>query len=304
MEEGSLYPALQKALANGWLKADWTTSDTGRQVSSYRITAKGQKQLETEQDDYQRMADAIAAISRPERHKRKQAMSTWFRRVWHLVNRPRHERDLVREMHDHRESMHDPSRFGDTHRLLEQSRDAWGWNWLDDAMQDFAVGVRTLLRSPSFAMTATLILAFGIGLNVTLYQMVQAALLRPPAIKSADWVARFLRVTPHSSSTSVPYPLAEFVKQNNSVLAAVMVEARIERRMGPGCRRTDRSVVCLDELVRRVRLRPDARPATERCAGCDAPTRRRSCLAILSGNRGSAETRTSLARPPISIANR
>jgi transcriptional regulator len=62
VEEGSLYPALQKALANGWLKAEWTTSDTGRQVRSYRVTAKGLKQLETEQDDYQRMADAIAAI--------------------------------------------------------------------------------------------------------------------------------------------------------------------------------------------------------------------------------------------------
>jgi PadR family transcriptional regulator, regulatory protein PadR len=62
VEEGSLYPALQKLLANGWVKADWTTSDTGRQVRSYRITAKGLKQLESEQDDYQRMADAIAAI--------------------------------------------------------------------------------------------------------------------------------------------------------------------------------------------------------------------------------------------------
>lgn len=62
VEEGSLYPALQKALANGWLKAEWTTSDTGRKVRSYRITAKGLKQLEVERDDYQRMADAIAAI--------------------------------------------------------------------------------------------------------------------------------------------------------------------------------------------------------------------------------------------------
>jgi PadR family transcriptional regulator, regulatory protein PadR len=62
VEEGSLYPALQKALVHGWLKAEWTTSDTGREVRSYRITAKGLKQLETEQHDYQRMADAIAAI--------------------------------------------------------------------------------------------------------------------------------------------------------------------------------------------------------------------------------------------------
>jgi PadR family transcriptional regulator len=62
VEEGSLYPALQKALAQGWVKAEWTTSDTGRQVRSYRLTARGVKQLETRQNDYQRMADAIAAI--------------------------------------------------------------------------------------------------------------------------------------------------------------------------------------------------------------------------------------------------
>lgn len=62
VEEGSLYPALQKLLANGWVRADWTTSDTGRQVRSYKLTGKGLKQLETERGDYQRMADAIAAI--------------------------------------------------------------------------------------------------------------------------------------------------------------------------------------------------------------------------------------------------
>ena len=62
VEEGSLYPALQKLLANGRVKAEWITSETGRQVRSYRITAKGLKQLESEQDDYQRMADAITAI--------------------------------------------------------------------------------------------------------------------------------------------------------------------------------------------------------------------------------------------------
>ena len=62
VEEGSLYPALQKVLANGWVKAEWTTSESGRKVRSYRLTAKGLKQLDAEQDDYQRMADAIAAI--------------------------------------------------------------------------------------------------------------------------------------------------------------------------------------------------------------------------------------------------
>ena len=152
-------------------------------------------------------------------------MTTWFRRLWHLINRSSRERELVREMRDHRESMYDPSRFGNTHRLIEESRDAWGWNWLDEGMQDMAVGIRTLRRSPSFAITATLILAFGIGINITLLQMMRVGLLRPPAIKNADSWVRFLRSAPDSTTTAVPYPLAEFVRDHNGVLAAVLVES-------------------------------------------------------------------------------
>ncbi len=150
---------------------------------------------------------------------------TLFRRLWHLVNRRRHERELVEEMREHRDAMHDPSKFGDTHRLLERSRDAWGWNWLDDAAQDFSVGFRMLLRAPVFAITATLILTFGIGLNVTLYQMVYVAVFKPPAVKSPELWARFHRAERRGSSTAVPYPVAEFVKTRNSVLDAVIVEA-------------------------------------------------------------------------------
>ena len=150
---------------------------------------------------------------------------TFLRRLWHLVNRRRHERELVQEMQEHRESMHDPSKFGDPHRLLERSRDAWGWNWLDDAIQDLTVGVRTLLRSPSFAVTATLILTFGIGLNLALFQTASVALMRPPAIKSPQTMARFYRSSPEWTTTSVPFPLIQFVRENNSVLSAVLAEA-------------------------------------------------------------------------------
>jgi predicted permease len=151
--------------------------------------------------------------------------SRFWRRIWHLVNRSRRERDLVSEMRDHRASMHDPSRFGDTHRLLEQSRDAWGWNWLDDAMQDLTVGMRAFVKSPSFALTATLILTFGIGLNLTLFQMIHVGMLRPPAVKNADSWVRFLRASPGSTTSTVPYPLTQFVNDNSKgVLASVVVE--------------------------------------------------------------------------------
>ncbi|HUQ87857.1 MAG TPA: ABC transporter permease, partial [Vicinamibacterales bacterium] len=150
---------------------------------------------------------------------------TLLRRIWHLINRSRNERELVREMSAHRDSMHDPSKFGDTHRLLEYSRDAWGWNWLDDAMQDLTVGVRTLAKAPSFAITAMLILTFGIGLNLTLFQLISIGMLRPPAVRdAASWV-RFIRAAPNSNTSTVPYPLTQFVKDhNNGVLASVVVE--------------------------------------------------------------------------------
>jgi predicted permease len=152
-------------------------------------------------------------------------MTNWLRRVWHLLNRSRYERELVREMSEHRESMHDPSKFGDTHRLLEYSRDAWGWNWLDDAVQDLTVGVRMLAKAPSFAITATLILTFGIGLNLTLVQMIRVGMLNPPPLKDADSWVRFLRASPNSRTSTVPYPLAQFVKEhNNGVLASVVLE--------------------------------------------------------------------------------
>jgi transcriptional regulator len=62
VEEGSLYPALQKLLLNGWVKAVPAVSDTGRQVRQYRLTASGRKQLDAERDKYARVSRAIMAI--------------------------------------------------------------------------------------------------------------------------------------------------------------------------------------------------------------------------------------------------
>ena len=62
VEEGSLYPALQKLLVKGWVKAAWRQSESGRQVREYRITASGRKQLETEVAEYRRMATAIGLL--------------------------------------------------------------------------------------------------------------------------------------------------------------------------------------------------------------------------------------------------
>lgn len=62
VEEGSLYPALQKMLMKGWVKAEWALSDTKRRVRSYRLTPAGRKQLEAELAGYDHVNRAIQAV--------------------------------------------------------------------------------------------------------------------------------------------------------------------------------------------------------------------------------------------------
>jgi transcriptional regulator len=64
VEEGSLYPSLQKILLKGWAKAEWGISETSRKVRFYRLTAAGKKQLEAELEDYDRVTAAIKAVLR------------------------------------------------------------------------------------------------------------------------------------------------------------------------------------------------------------------------------------------------
>lgn len=62
VEEGSLYPALQKLLLKGWVKAKWTTSESGRKVRVYQITSSGRKQLELELSEFRRTTRALELL--------------------------------------------------------------------------------------------------------------------------------------------------------------------------------------------------------------------------------------------------
>jgi PadR family transcriptional regulator, regulatory protein PadR len=64
VEEGSLYPALQRILLKGWAKAEWGISETNRKVRFYKLTPAGRKQLETEVSEYERVNEAIQSILR------------------------------------------------------------------------------------------------------------------------------------------------------------------------------------------------------------------------------------------------
>src|SRR5215475_1844202 len=106
-------------------------------------------------------------------------VSGWLRRVWYLLNRSRLERALEEEMNAHREMMGEPARFGNSLRLREQSRDVWGWNWLDALCRDVRYGVRSLRRQPTSASAAILTLALGIAATTIIFSVVDAELWRP-----------------------------------------------------------------------------------------------------------------------------
>jgi PadR family transcriptional regulator PadR len=65
IEEGSLYPALQRLLKEELLKAEWGISSTNRRVRIYKLTAKGAKRLEHEVSRFERMLEGITRVLAP-----------------------------------------------------------------------------------------------------------------------------------------------------------------------------------------------------------------------------------------------
>jgi len=65
VEEGSLYPALQRMLIKGWVTADWAQSENNRRARFYRLTPAGKKQLGVEMSDFDKAMRAIANVIQP-----------------------------------------------------------------------------------------------------------------------------------------------------------------------------------------------------------------------------------------------
>ena len=64
VNQGSLYPALQRLERQGWITADWGVSETNRRARFYRLTAPGRRRLEQERSDWDRLSAAISLVMR------------------------------------------------------------------------------------------------------------------------------------------------------------------------------------------------------------------------------------------------
>jgi PadR family transcriptional regulator, regulatory protein PadR len=65
VEEGSLYPALQRLAIKGWVKAEWGQSDNKRRARFYKLTPAGRKRLWQEVADFERLLEAIMLVMHP-----------------------------------------------------------------------------------------------------------------------------------------------------------------------------------------------------------------------------------------------
>src|SRR5437016_14138769 len=81
--------------------------------------------------------------------------------------------------------------FGNTTVLKEETRDTWGWIWLDQAGQDLRFGLRTLRNSPNFTAVAVLTLALGIGANTTIFSLLDGLVLRDLSVLHPEQLVPF-----------------------------------------------------------------------------------------------------------------
>jgi transcriptional regulator len=62
VEEGSLYPALHRMEQQGWIKAEWKTSENNRRARYYSLTRSGRQQLEAQEQSWRQITNAVAAV--------------------------------------------------------------------------------------------------------------------------------------------------------------------------------------------------------------------------------------------------
>ena len=171
----------------------------------------------------------------------------WLRRLGYLVRRRAMEDELRREMEAHRAQMHDPRAFGNTLRLRDEARDAWGWRWLDELRLDTRLALRTLRHSPAFTLTAVATLALGIGVNSGMFSLINGLLLRPLYDRPDEVVWVYSRNTANPEAIrGISYPDYQDLRDGTSDVFATLTASSlvvVGLDFGEGARRTMASAV-------------------------------------------------------------
>jgi len=158
-------------------------------------------------------------------------MGEIWRRLHYLLNRRRLDAELASDMEFHREmaARAGHNNFGNTLRMREQSREAWGWTWLDRLFQDLHFGARILARSPGFTIMAVLVLAIGIGVNVAAFSFFNLIALKPLPVRDPASLVRLERRSLDAYTSEMAYPSFAFYRDNARTLSAAIAVLGVPR---------------------------------------------------------------------------
>lgn len=151
-------------------------------------------------------------------------MGELWRRISYFLNRRRLDADLESDMKFHREMAARAGRnnFGNMLRMREQSREAWGWTWLDRLLQDLHYGSRILVRSPGFTIMGVLVLGIGIGVNVAAFSFFNMVALKPLPVRDPASIVRLERRSLSSYASEMAYPSFIFYRDHARTLSAAI----------------------------------------------------------------------------------
>ena len=230
VEEGSLYPALQRILLKGWVKSEWgTPRPTARSAStahSRRPEATRGRALRLrprEQGHPVRLEDRV--VESP--HDRAVAS------LRYLLNRRRFDPELTEELEFHREmAARDGGRGWATRSAARGCAGRVGLDVDRPARSGPALRGAQLWRSPGFTLAAVVMLAIGIGAKIAAFGFFNLVVLRPLPVRDPDTLLRFERRA-RQSATDLPYPEMAFsARTRDAVGGAGLTSTRLPRGGG------------------------------------------------------------------------